>query len=83
MCPFDTYKIYKRGANVRVDTTLVGFENNRWQRGDRTYIFRGQGMEIFRNFFIHKIFSSLTLLLLKLLLNQFWILMLKKYYINH
>ncbi|XP_032517616.2 ankyrin repeat domain-containing protein 13D isoform X1 [Danaus plexippus] len=43
MCPFDTYKVYKRGANVRVDTTLVGFENNKWQRGDRTYIFRGQG----------------------------------------
>ncbi|XP_063364212.1 ankyrin repeat domain-containing protein 13D [Cydia amplana] len=43
MCPFDTYKVYKRGGNVRVDTTLVGFENNHWQRGDRTYIFRGQG----------------------------------------
>ncbi|CAH1638032.1 unnamed protein product [Spodoptera littoralis] len=43
MCPFDTYKVYKRGGNVRVDTTLVGFDNNRWQRGDRTYIFRGQG----------------------------------------
>ncbi|XP_028032709.1 ankyrin repeat domain-containing protein 13D isoform X1 [Bombyx mandarina] len=43
MCPFDTYKVYKRGANVRVDTTLIGFENNHWQRGDRTYIFRGQG----------------------------------------
>ncbi|XP_059061479.1 ankyrin repeat domain-containing protein 13D [Achroia grisella] len=43
MCPFDTYKVYKRGGNVRVDTTLVGFENNRWQRGDRTFIFRGQG----------------------------------------
>ncbi|CAG9786526.1 unnamed protein product [Diatraea saccharalis] len=43
MCPFDTYKVYKRGGNVRVDTTLVGFENNRWQRGDRTYIFKGQG----------------------------------------
>ncbi|XP_075977875.1 ankyrin repeat domain-containing protein 13B isoform X2 [Anticarsia gemmatalis] len=42
MCPFDTYKVYKRGGNVRVDTTLIGFENNRWQRGDRTYIFRGQ-----------------------------------------
>ncbi|KAL4707998.1 hypothetical protein ACJJTC_010614 [Scirpophaga incertulas] len=42
MCPFDTYKVYKRGGNVRVDTTLVGFENNRWQRGDRTYIFQGQ-----------------------------------------
>ena len=48
MCPFDTYKVYKRGGNVRVDTTLVGFDNNRWQRGDRTYIFRGQGeFEVF------------------------------------
>ncbi|GBO99806.1 Ankyrin repeat domain-containing protein 13D [Eumeta japonica] len=43
MCPFDTYKVYKRGGNVRIDTTLIGFENNKWQRGDRTYIFRGQG----------------------------------------
>ncbi|CAG5038229.1 unnamed protein product [Parnassius apollo] len=43
ICPFDTYKVYKRGANVRVDTTLAGFDESHWQRGERTYIFRGQG----------------------------------------
>ncbi|XP_022126775.2 ankyrin repeat domain-containing protein 13D [Pieris rapae] len=43
ICPFDTYRVYKRGANVRVDTTLLGFHDNRWERGDRTYIFSGQG----------------------------------------
>ncbi|XP_013143847.1 PREDICTED: ankyrin repeat domain-containing protein 13D [Papilio polytes] len=42
-CPFDTYKVYKRGGNVRVDTTLAGFDDTTWQRGERTYIFRGQG----------------------------------------
>ncbi|XP_068633319.1 ankyrin repeat domain-containing protein 13D [Battus philenor] len=43
ICPFDTYKVYKRGGNVRVDTTLAGFDDAHWQRGERTYIFRGQG----------------------------------------
>ncbi|XP_038210010.1 ankyrin repeat domain-containing protein 13D, partial [Zerene cesonia] len=43
LCPSDTYRVYKRGANVRVDTTLLGFSDNRWQRGDRTYIFTGHG----------------------------------------
>lgn len=42
MCPFDTYKVYKRGANVRIDTTLLGFDQNKWQRGNKTYLFRGQ-----------------------------------------
>lgn len=42
MCPGDTYKVYKRGANVRIDTTLLGFDHTNWQRGDRSYIFKGQ-----------------------------------------
>lgn len=42
MCPSDTYKVYKRGANVRIDTTLLGFDHTNWQRGDRSYIFKGQ-----------------------------------------
>lgn len=42
LCPSDTYRVYKRGANVRIDTTLLGFENNTWQRGNRSYIFKGQ-----------------------------------------
>ncbi|XP_075166910.1 ankyrin repeat domain-containing protein 13D [Haematobia irritans] len=41
LCPSDTYRVYKRGANVRIDTTLLGFDNNTWQRGNRSYIFKG------------------------------------------
>lgn len=41
LCPSDIYKVYKRGANVRIDTTLLGFDNNTWQRGNRSYIFKG------------------------------------------
>ncbi|XP_059484225.1 ankyrin repeat domain-containing protein 13D isoform X2 [Neocloeon triangulifer] len=42
MCPSDTYKVYKQGSNVRIDTTLLGFDHTNWQRGDKTYIFKGQ-----------------------------------------
>ncbi|XP_058053849.1 ankyrin repeat domain-containing protein 13D isoform X1 [Anopheles bellator] len=42
VCPSDTYKVFKRGANVRIDTTLLGFDNNTWQRGNRSYIYKGQ-----------------------------------------
>lgn len=31
------------GCNVRIDTTLLGFENMAWQRGSRSYIFKGNG----------------------------------------
>ncbi|XP_052862149.1 ankyrin repeat domain-containing protein 13D isoform X2 [Anopheles cruzii] len=41
VCPSDTYKVFKRGANVRIDTTLLGFDNNTWQRGNRSYIYKG------------------------------------------
>ncbi|KAJ2948847.1 hypothetical protein O0L34_g5773 [Tuta absoluta] len=60
VCPFDTYKVYKRGGNVRVDTTLVGFENNKWQRGDRTYIFRGQGQQASLMELDHELSTSWT-----------------------
>ncbi|OWA49954.1 Ankyrin repeat domain-containing protein 13A [Hypsibius exemplaris] len=39
LCPYDICKIYKKGANVRLDTTLVGFENNSWTRGKRSLMF--------------------------------------------
>ncbi|XP_011642706.1 ankyrin repeat domain-containing protein 13D isoform X2 [Pogonomyrmex barbatus] len=42
MCPSDTYKIYKQGSNVRIDTTLLGFDHANWQRGNRSYVFKGQ-----------------------------------------
>ncbi|KAK8401581.1 hypothetical protein O3P69_001017 [Scylla paramamosain] len=41
MCPSDTYRVYKSGSNVRIDTTLIGFDQTSWQRGNRSYIFKG------------------------------------------
>lgn len=42
MCPSDVYRVWKRGESLRVDTTLLGFEHMTWQRGRRSFIFRGQ-----------------------------------------
>ncbi|KAM9394034.1 ankyrin repeat domain-containing protein 13A isoform 2-T2 [Pholidichthys leucotaenia] len=41
VCPSDVCRIWKRGASLRVDSTLRGFENMTWIRGRRSYIFRG------------------------------------------
>ncbi|XP_017780401.1 PREDICTED: ankyrin repeat domain-containing protein 13D isoform X2 [Nicrophorus vespilloides] len=46
MCPSDTYKVYKQGSNVRIDTTLLGFDHTSWQRGNRSYIFQGHVIQI-------------------------------------
>jgi len=40
--PSDTYRVFKSGSNVRIDTTLVGFDSMSWQRGSRSMIFKGQ-----------------------------------------
>ena len=37
---------YFIGSNVRIDTTLLGFDNMNWQRGSRSYVFKGNGMNI-------------------------------------
>ncbi|KAI3372090.1 hypothetical protein L3Q82_006945 [Scortum barcoo] len=37
----DVCRIWKSGASLRVDSTLLGFENMTWIRGRRSYIFRG------------------------------------------
>ncbi|XP_065054339.1 ankyrin repeat domain-containing protein 13D-like [Rhopilema esculentum] len=42
MCPSDTYRIWKSGANVRIDSTLVGFDQMSWQRGKQSFIFKGE-----------------------------------------
>ena len=39
--PSDTYRVYKSGASVRIDTTLVGFDSMTWQRGSRSMVFKG------------------------------------------
>lgn len=41
LCPSDTYRVFKQGLNVRIDTTLLGFDERSWQRGNRSYVFRG------------------------------------------
>lgn len=34
-------QIYKRGSDVRIDTTLVGFDSSsNWKRGNQTFMFR-------------------------------------------
>ncbi|XP_076452626.1 ankyrin repeat domain-containing protein 13D-like [Babylonia areolata] len=40
MCPSDTYRVWKSGSSVRIDTTLLGFDNMSWQRGSRSYVFK-------------------------------------------
>lgn len=39
--PNDICKIYKSGSNIRLDSTLIDFNEMHWQRGDITFIFRG------------------------------------------
>ncbi|XP_057688341.1 ankyrin repeat domain-containing protein 13A [Corythoichthys intestinalis] len=41
VCPSDVCRIWKSGASLRVDATLLGFENMTWIRGRRSYLFKG------------------------------------------
>ena len=41
--PSDTYKIYKRGSNLRLDMTLIGFRKLQSIRGNLTVIYKGWG----------------------------------------
>ena len=40
--PSDICKISKKGACVRLDTTLVDFSEMKWERGDITFLYRGE-----------------------------------------
>ncbi|XP_058795935.1 ankyrin repeat domain-containing protein 13C isoform X1 [Phymastichus coffea] len=39
--PSDICRIHKSGASIRMDTTLVDFNDMRWERGDISFIFNG------------------------------------------
>lgn len=39
--PGDVCKIYKLGSSIRLDSTLIDFNDMHWQRGDISFIFRG------------------------------------------
>ncbi|MGH0185990.1 UNVERIFIED_CONTAM: hypothetical protein FKN15_019809 [Acipenser sinensis] len=43
VCPSDVYRVWKSGSKLRVDTSLLGFERMSWQKGRRSYIFKGGG----------------------------------------
>ncbi|XP_071734710.1 uncharacterized protein [Rutidosis leptorrhynchoides] len=43
IAPSDTYRIWKRGSNLRADMTLAGFDGFRIQRSDQTFMFLGDG----------------------------------------
>ncbi|XVE84776.1 hypothetical protein DITRI_Ditri17bG0039700 [Diplodiscus trichospermus] len=45
IAPSDTYKIWKRGANLRADFTLAGFDGFRIQRADKSILVLGDGSE--------------------------------------
>lgn len=39
--PSDVCKIHKSGCSIRLDTTLVDFSDMKWERGNISFIFRG------------------------------------------
>lgn len=43
MLPSDLCKIYKRGTSIRLDTTLVDFNDRSWERGDISFIYNSGG----------------------------------------
>ncbi|GMI71791.1 hypothetical protein like AT1G04780 [Hibiscus trionum] len=45
IAPSDTYKIWKKSANLRADMTLAGFDGLSIQRSDQSIIFLGDGSE--------------------------------------
>lgn len=45
IAPSDTYRIWKRGANLRADMTLSSFDGFRIERSNQSMIFLGDGSE--------------------------------------
>ncbi|MED6173809.1 hypothetical protein PIB30_063121 [Stylosanthes scabra] len=45
IAPSDTYKIWKKGANLRADMTLAGFDGLKIKRSDQSILFFGEGSE--------------------------------------
>lgn len=55
MCPSDTYRVYKQGSKVRIDSTLMGCEEYSWSRGNTSLIFQAHGKSLFLNFLKFKL----------------------------
>ncbi|ONK79535.1 uncharacterized protein A4U43_C01F7340 [Asparagus officinalis] len=41
--PSDTYRIWKRGSNIRLDMTFAGYDGFRIKRTDQSFLFLGKG----------------------------------------
>lgn len=39
LCPSDCYKIWKKGNQIRIDTSLIGFDKLHWIRGNVSFLF--------------------------------------------
>ncbi|KAK7279120.1 hypothetical protein RJT34_24165 [Clitoria ternatea] len=45
IAPSDTYKIWKKGGNMRADMTLAGFDGLKIKRADQSIMFLGDGLD--------------------------------------
>ncbi|KAF8048331.1 hypothetical protein N665_2557s0001 [Sinapis alba] len=45
MAPSDTYRIWKRGGDVRADTSLTGFDRFKISRANQSFLFLSEGEE--------------------------------------
>uniref|UniRef100_A0A6B2LGQ8 Ankyrin repeat domain-containing protein n=2 Tax=Arcella intermedia TaxID=1963864 RepID=A0A6B2LGQ8_9EUKA len=50
-CPSDRYKIWKKGQKLRMDTSLLGFENMQWLRGHISFVLHGDNRDNIRETF--------------------------------
>lgn len=41
LLPSDLCRIQKHGSSIRFDSTLVDFNDMKWERGDITFLFNG------------------------------------------
>ncbi|KAL8462703.1 hypothetical protein ACS0TY_033647 [Phlomoides rotata] len=48
MAPSDTYKIWKRGGNVRADFSMSGYDGLNIKRGNNSLLFVTENLDIFR-----------------------------------
>ena len=51
LLPSDVCKIHKSGSKIRMDCTLMDFNEMSWQRGDLSFIFNGENQSSGKVFF--------------------------------
>lgn len=46
LLPSDVCKLYKHNSSIRVDTTLLDFNDHSWTRGDLTFLFNPEAKQL-------------------------------------